>query len=132
MKLIAALALSCCCGNALAQEAATPGEMIGNVFDVLHLRSERAPAPDFVEQSRQDPHSLDYRPLGPAEKSQKKKTPAELDALGADLEGALERNRRAAAGVKKPDSPVHGAPRASAKKTKTKPEPEPEPRQNTD
>lgn len=90
--------------------------MIGNVFDALHLRPERAPTPDFVEQSRKDPNTLDYRPMEPTEKTQKKKTPAELDALGAELEGALTRNRRAAAGVKSPDSQSHSPSQTGGKK----------------
>jgi len=78
--------------------------MVGRALDSMHLRAEPAPAAGFVEQARPDRSSLDYKHMVPNEKSLKKKTPAELDALGSELEGALARNRRAAARVKIPDT----------------------------
>ncbi len=119
MKFAATLILSGWLQSALAQDITTPGQVFGSVYDALHLRSERAPAPDFVEQSRKDPQSLDYRPIAPVDKPKKRKTPAELDALGAELDGAAAQNRRAAAGVKTPDSAPH--PRQEAAKGKQKP-----------
>jgi len=91
-------------GAALAQEPESGGEMVGRALDSMHLRAEPAPAAGFVEQARPDRSSLDYKHMAPNEKSLKKKTPAELDALGSELEGALARNRRAAARVKIPDT----------------------------
>jgi hypothetical protein len=120
-RRLAALGLACGCFcfaplNASAQEMSTPGQIIGDMYDALHFRPERPATPDFVEQSRKDPNTLDYRPMAPAEKSQKQKTPAELDALGAELEGALARNQRAAASVKTPDTQSNSGARAAGKK----------------
>jgi hypothetical protein len=102
-------------GQALAQEPTSGGEAVGKALDALQLRAEPAPAADFVEKSRPDAGSLDYKPLAPVDKSSKKKSPAELDALGAELEKALARNRKAAARVKTPDVPAAAA-AASPKK----------------
>ncbi|QGM46908.1 hypothetical protein [Methylocystis heyeri] len=103
-------------GQALAQESPqSGGEAVGRALDALHLRAEPAPSADFVEKARPDSSSLDYKPLAPTDKSSNKKSAAELDALGADLEKALERNRKAAARVKTPDSP---AARPSPKKNR--------------
>jgi len=91
---------------ASAQEApSTGGETIGRVFDALGLRSEPKPAPDFIQRARPDPQSLDYMPFSPPDSGRAKpKTPAQLDAMGADLNQALARNRAAAARVKTPDT----------------------------
>ncbi len=103
MALAAAFVLWRFCVPAAAQEANSPGAAVSGVLDALHLRQEPPPAADFVVRSRPAPDALDYQPMKPVEKSQKKKTPAQLDALGAELESALERNRRAGAGVARPD-----------------------------
>ena len=78
--------------------------MVGDVLETLHLRQTPPPAQDFVVRSRPAPDQLHYQPMKPTEKPTGKKTPAQLDALGAELEGALERNRKAAARVAVPDS----------------------------
>ncbi len=115
-KLALATALLAFAGAAFAQEPQSGGEVIGKALDALHLRTAPPPVADFVKKSRPDPNSLDYKQLGPTEKSSKKKSPAELDELGADLENALERNRKAAARVKIPDAPAALGPRASQEK----------------
>ncbi len=105
----------CVCGVAFAQETQSGGEIVGRALDAMHIRAEPAPAADFVERARPDRNSLDYRPMAPTDKSLKKKTPAELDALGVELERSLARNRRAAARVKTPDpQPKAVAPRAAS------------------
>jgi hypothetical protein len=91
-------------GEAAAQEATSGGTMVGNVLETLHLRQTPPPAQDFVVRSRPAPDQLQFQPMKPTEKPTGKKTPAQLDALGAELEGALERNRKAAARVAVPDS----------------------------
>jgi hypothetical protein len=109
IALAAALALSSLRGEAAAQEAegqetVSGGAMVGNVLETLHLRQTPPPAQDFVVRSRPAPDELQFQPMKPTEKPTGKKTPAQLDALGAELEGALERNRKAAARVAVPDS----------------------------
>jgi hypothetical protein len=105
-------------GAALAQEPQSGGELVGGALDALHLRAEPAPAPEFVEKARPDRNSLDYKQMAPTDKSSKKKTAAELDALGSDLERALEKNRKAAARVKIPDAPGAIAPHSPSRKNK--------------
>lgn len=91
----------CLAGAAGAQEApATGGQLIGGVFDALGLRAKPAPAPDFVRNSRRD--GLDYAPFSPAPPQSRRKTPAEMQALGAELDRALAENRRKAGRVKSP------------------------------
>lgn len=102
------------CASASAQEANSPGAVVGDVLDALHLRQEPPAAADFVVRSRPAPGSLDYQPMKPTEKSEKKKTPAQLDALGAELESALAQNRRAGARVAAPDPAPRPAPRRAA------------------
>jgi hypothetical protein len=123
IALVAVLALPSLCGEAAAQEAGEAasqettygGAAIGNVLETLHLRQTPPPAPDFVVRSRPAPDSLEYQPMKPTEKPTGKKTPAQLDALGAELEGALERNRKAGARVAVPDpAPRRAAPRRAA------------------
>jgi len=114
VAIAAALLLPCLCGGAAAQEAVSGGAVIGDVLDALHLRQEPPPQADFVVRSRPAPDSLDYRPMKPTETPSGKKTPAQLDALGADLEGALERNRKAGARVAVPDPAPRPAPRRAA------------------
>lgn len=94
----AALALA---GAARAQDAPpTGGRAIGAIFDGLGLRKPPAPAPDFVRESR--PERLDYLPLAPRPGTSQKKTPAEMEALGAQLDRAIAENKRKAARVKTP------------------------------
>jgi hypothetical protein len=104
LGLMAAALLAPACAG--AQEApSTGGETIGRVFDALGLRSEPKPAPDFIQKARPDPQSLDYQPFSPPDSERARaKTPAQLDAMGADLNRSLARNRAAAARVKIPDT----------------------------
>jgi hypothetical protein len=123
IALAAALALPSLCGEAAAQEAgeaaaqetASGGAMVGNVLETLHLRQTPPPAQDFVVRSRPAPDQLQYQPMKPTEKPTGKKTPAQLDALGAELQGALEQNRKAGARVTVPDpAPRPATPRRAA------------------
>jgi hypothetical protein len=120
IALAAALALPSLSGEAAAQEAeaqeaVSGGAMVGNVLETLHLRQTPPPAQDFVVRSRPAPDSLEYQPMKPTEKPTGKKTPAQLDALGAELEGALEQNRKAGARVAVPGpAPRHATPRRAA------------------
>ncbi len=122
IALAAALAVPSLCGDAAAQEApaqaaVSGGSVIGDVLETLHLRQTPPPPQDFVVRSRPAPDSLHYQPMKPTEKPTGKKTPAQLDALGAELEGALEQNRKAGARVAVPDpAPRQGAPRQGAPK----------------
>ena len=101
-------------GAAGAQEAVSGGAVIGDVLETLHLRQTPPPAQDFVVRSRPAPDSLNYQPMKPTEKPTGKKTPAQLDALGAELQGALEQNRKAGARVAMPDPAPRQAPRRAA------------------
>jgi hypothetical protein len=112
--LAAVLVLPSLCGEAAAQEPASGGAVIGDVLETLHLRQTPPPPQDFVLRSRPAPESLDYRPMKPTETPTGKKTPAQLDALGAELEGALQRNRKAGARVAVPDPAPRPAPRRAA------------------
>ena len=120
IALAAALALSSLPGEAAAQEAegqetVTGGAMVGNVLETLRLRQTPPPAQDFVVRSRPAPDQLQYQPMKPTEKPTGKKTPAQLDALGAELQGALEQNRKAGARVTVPDpAPRPATPRRAA------------------
>jgi len=89
--------------------------MVGNVLETLHLRQTPPPAQDFVVRSRPAPDQLQYQPMKPTEKPIGKKNPAQLDALGAELQGALEQNRKAGARVAVPDpAPRPATPRRAA------------------
>jgi hypothetical protein len=102
-------------GEAAAQETASGGAMVGNVLETLHLRQTPPRAQDFVVRSRPAPDQLQYQPMKPTEKPTGKKTPAQLDALGAELQGALEQNRKAGARVTVPDpAPRPATPRRAA------------------
>ncbi len=98
--LIVALAGSA----ALAQEApASGGAFIGRLFDAAGLRAPPRQAADFVRESR--PERMDYRPFDPTpKKDPKRKTAADLRAMGAGLEAAAAENRRKAARVAAPDA----------------------------
>jgi hypothetical protein len=110
VALAAAFVLARLCGGAAAQEAPSGGAVIGDVLGALHLRQDPPPAADFVVHSRPAPDSLKYQPMKPTQPPSGKKTPAELDALGAELEGALQANRKAGARVAVPDpAPRPGA-----------------------
>ena len=97
--------------QARAQEAPSGGEFVGQAFEALHLRETPREPADFVQRSRPAPASLDFQPLAPKPEKAKKKTAAELNALGADLAQARERNLRAAHSIKTLDAPAHGATR---------------------
>jgi hypothetical protein len=114
IALAAVLLLPSLRGEAAAQEAASGGAVIGGVLDALHLRQEPPPQQDFVVRSRPAPDSLEYQPMKPTETPTGRKTPAQLDALGAELEGALARNRKAGARVAVPDPAPRPAPRRAA------------------
>lgn len=90
-------------GGAAAQEAApsTGGELIGGVFDALGLRKKPTVDPDFVRESR--PAQMDYMPMAPRPEKDRRKSAAELQAAGAELDRAAAENRRRAARVKIPD-----------------------------
>ncbi|MBM3577977.1 MAG: hypothetical protein FJX40_10030 [Alphaproteobacteria bacterium] len=113
--ILARIALVLICGlaagAALAQEApSSGGEFIGRIFDATGLRTTPPQAADFVRESR--PEHMDYRPFDPKpKKDPKRKTAADLRAMGADLEAAAAENRRKAAGVAAPDAPVKPAAR---------------------
>ncbi len=94
---------------ALAQEApASGGEFIGRLFEATGFRSPPRPAADFVRQSR--PEQMGYRPFDPApRKDSKRKSAADLRAMGAGLEAAAAENRRKAASVARPDGPAKPA-----------------------
>jgi hypothetical protein len=87
---------------ARAQEApATGGQAIGGIVDALGLRAKPAPAPDFVRNSRRE--GLEYVPFSPAPTQSRKKTPAEMQAVGSELDKAIAENKRKAARVKAPN-----------------------------
>jgi hypothetical protein len=88
-------------GAALAQEPTTGGQAIGAIFNGLGLRKPPGPAPDFVTNSR--PAALDYAPLAPAPEKAKRRSPAEMQAAGDELDKAIAQNRRRAARVKIPN-----------------------------
>ena len=91
--------------------------MIGDVLETLHLRRTPPTAQDFIARSRPAPDSLKYQPMKPTDRTTGKATPEQLDALGAELESALERNRKAGARVAAPDpAPRPAARRAAAAK----------------
>ncbi|HEY8126397.1 MAG TPA: hypothetical protein VIF88_13375 [Methylocystis sp.] len=91
-------------GAALAQEApSSGGAFIGRLFDATGLRTPPPPAQDFVRDSRSE--QLDYRPFDPTpQKDPKRKSAADLRAMGAALEAAAAENRRRAGRVAAPDA----------------------------
>jgi hypothetical protein len=101
LRLPLAAAFLTLAGAAAAQEGppSTGGELIGGMFDALGIRKPRPAAPDFVRESR--PEHTDYVPLAP--RPEKRKTAAELQAAGAELDRAAAENRRRAGRVKTPD-----------------------------
>ena len=95
------------------------GEAIGRILDDTNIRRPPPPPPDFVVKTRPDPDALHYTPLqtpDPTDRSAKK-TPAELEAIGADLARAGAANKEKAARIKIPDG---GAPEPAAKSAATK------------
>lgn len=94
---------------ALAQEApASGGAFIGRLFEATGFRAPPGQAADFVRQSR--PEQMDYRPFDPTpRKDPRRKSAADLRAMGAGLEAAAAENRRKAASVARPDAPVKPA-----------------------
>ncbi len=104
-----AVALFCAAMPACAQSL---GETVGEAAEGLHLRPTAPPAAEFVERAR--PNQSDYQRLGPTDKANHKKSPAELDALASSLENARASNLRAAQRVRAPDQPA-GTKTAKAK-----------------
>ncbi|MGD9545376.1 MAG: hypothetical protein AB7F41_14135 [Methylocystis sp.] len=106
-----ALVLICgfAAGAAGAQDApSSGGAFIGRIFDATGLRTPPPQAADFVRNSR--PDQLNYRPFDPTRpKNPRKKSAAELRAMGASLEAAAAENRRRAAAVARPDAPAKSA-----------------------
>lgn len=99
-------------GAARGQEAVPPqtgGETIGRVLDALQLRAPPQQPPDFVARTRPAGGQQDYAPLAPSEPARavRRRTPAEMEAIGARLDSAAAQNRARAARVKIPDT---GAP----------------------
>ncbi len=93
----------------MAQEApSSGGEFIGRLFEATGFRAPPRPAADFVRESR--PEHMGYRPFDPApQKDPKRKSAADLRAMGAGLEAAAAENRRKAASVARPDAPAKPA-----------------------
>ncbi|MFO1102668.1 MAG: hypothetical protein U1E20_07185 [Methylocystis sp.] len=108
-RIALALVFAVAARAALAQETpASGGELIGRFFDAAGLRSPPRQAADFVRESR--PEHMDYRPFDPTpQKDPKRKTAADLRAMGAGLEAAAAENRRKAARVATPDAPAKPA-----------------------
>lgn len=108
-RLAVALIFAFAASAAWAQEPpASGGAFIGRLFDAAGLRSPAPQAPDFVRQSR--PEQLHYRPFDPTPpKDPKRKSAAELRAMGAGLEAAAAENRRRAAGIARTDAPKKSA-----------------------
>lgn len=109
----------CCAIAALPLKArAQVGEAIGRILDGTNLRRAPPAPPDFVVNTRPDPGALDYTPLStpqPTDRSPKK-TPAELEAIGADLARAAASNKDKAARIKTPDAAAPAARSASPSK----------------
>jgi hypothetical protein len=105
-RIALALIFALAARAALAQEApSSGGEFIGRLFDATGLRAPPRQAADFVRESR--PEHMDYRPFEPTpQKDPKRKTAADLRAMGAGLEAAAAENRRRAARVATPDAPA--------------------------
>jgi hypothetical protein len=105
LVLIAGLAA----GAALAQEApSSGGAFIGRLFDATGLRTPPPPAQDFVRDSRSE--QLHYRAFDATPvKDPKRKSAADLRAMGAGLEAAAAENRRRAGRVAAPDAPARPA-----------------------
>jgi hypothetical protein len=109
------LSLFFCCSIAAApveadaQQLSSPGEAIGRIFDGVGLRRAPETPPDFVVNSRRN--NMDYAPLSIAEPPERtpKKTPAEVEAMGADLMRAAAENQQKAARIKIPEA-GHAAP----------------------
>ncbi|MBM3578959.1 MAG: hypothetical protein FJX40_15240 [Alphaproteobacteria bacterium] len=108
-RIAIALPFALAAQAALAQEApASGGEFIGRLFDASGLRAPAPQAADFVRDSR--PAHMEYRAFDPAPpKDPKRKTAADLRAMGAGLEAAAAENRRKAASVARPDVPAKPA-----------------------
>jgi hypothetical protein len=119
------ISIFCCAVAALPLKArAQVGEAIGHILDDTNFRRAPPTPPDFVVNTRPDPGALDYTPLAtpqPKDRSPKK-TPAELEAIGADLARAAAINKEKAARIKTPDAAAPAAkPSSAAKAASTKP-----------
>lgn len=108
-RLAIALIAGLAAGAALAQEApSSGGAFIGRLFDATGLRTPPPPAQDFVRDSRSE--QLQYRAFDPTPvKDPKRKSAADLRAMGAGLEAAAAENRRRAGRVATPDAPARPA-----------------------
>ncbi|WP_292528685.1 hypothetical protein [Methylocystis sp.] len=108
-RIALALIVTLAAHAALAQEApSSGGEFIGRLFEATGFRAPPRPAADFVRESR--PEHMGYRPFDPApQKDPKRKSAADLRAMGAGLEAAAAENRRKAASVARPDAPAKPA-----------------------
>lgn len=100
------LSLGLLAGAAAAQEApSSGGELIGRLFDAAKLRNPPPPPADFVRDSR--PQQMEYRSFDPTPaRDAKRKSAAELRAVGAGLDAAIAENRRKAARIAVPDAPA--------------------------
>ncbi|CCJ08270.1 hypothetical protein [Methylocystis sp. SC2] len=96
-------------GAARAQDApSSGGAFIGRLFDATGLRTPPPPAQDFVRNSRSE--QLQYRAFDPTPvKDPKRKSAADLRAMGAGLEAAAAENRRRGGRVATPDAPAKPA-----------------------
>ena len=105
-RLAIALFAGLAAGAALAQDApSSGGAFIGRLFDATGLRTPPPPAQDFVRASRSE--QLQYRAFDPTPvKDPKRKSAADLRAMGAELEAAAAENRRRAGHVAAPDAPA--------------------------
>jgi hypothetical protein len=94
----------------------------GTPWDTIRSTKLKADVPearDFVRQSRPSSDSLDYQPTtGTDPQRPKLRTKAELDALKAELEGAIVTNK-ARTGQSKPTKPPPGAAADATKKAKS-------------
>ncbi|PSC06341.1 hypothetical protein SLNSH_03390 [Alsobacter soli] len=86
------------------------------ITDKLNITTTVPPAADFVEKSR--PQSMDYMPVGvvPPARSVKPRTPDQVKALEAEMEGT--RKRHDALGGRKP--PATAAAKAKPKSPDSK------------
>jgi hypothetical protein len=115
------LLLVCCLVAALPLNArAQVGEAIGRILDDTNIRRAPPPPPDFVVKTRPDPDALHYTPLQTPEPTDRtpKKTPAELEAIGAELSRAAAANKEKAARIKTPDAGLAATPAPKSTATK--------------
>ena len=116
LTLCGALATSSCAAR--AQAPSSVGEAIGRVLEETNVRAKPPASPDFVVKSRPDRNNLDYTPFSApeADGQAKKKTRADFEAIGADLDQAAARNREKATRVATPDAQASATKSRSPKK----------------